>query len=562
MSDVRLVIRDASRSITGTCELGFADAVVAALSDEPETIEEMDAALARFRLPGKATFFRGFAEGDRDEPHDSGVVIVDVTARLAAYGVPGVPEFELLSAACIPYRDGTADTDVLVRFHLPDDCLILRDVAGWRELAEHRRRERAAYVPIEFRPVVYGRPLVEFIAAECFKVPLVPLPENPLEEQGNKRNFAPDHPDLALVRDVHARWLTTPRQNLCGAAPRDVMLHNKKTIGWNLEDRSQQWSEMRGCPPGLGVETHAYRFSGFGTHECVVYYEMVRMLVWACRDHVREQAADQVAKPAYLSIGDFIAAEVPILEKLRDEYLATPEPEYSGRTPRDVIENERRRIPEGGPAHEHIVDHDCPLCQMMADMPGPMFWWLDGCNMDDDFAFSFHRTREEYDEEKQKWADFDRKYEETRAEEKRLGVEQPPGGGYASPDYVWERSFVAKEGADFPAMRLFAVGSRLAELVYDLKYLTEARNLIDQLSRNFGNLREVTQSDEFGEALVEPVVTKFCETLDAVAASRSDLAAKCESLESDLKRFWETPSEVDPESGGDGNPYTDDDLPF
>jgi hypothetical protein len=29
---------------------------------------------------------------------------------------------------------------------------------------------------------------------------------------------------------------------------------------------------------------------------------------------------------------------------------------------------------------------------------GPAFWHLDGCNMDYDFAFSFCRTREEWEE--------------------------------------------------------------------------------------------------------------------------------------------------------------------
>jgi hypothetical protein len=40
---------------------------------------------------------------------------------------------------------------------------------------------------------------------------------------------------------------------------------------------------------------------------------------------------------------------------------------------------------------------------MMADGDfGPMFWHLDGCNMDDDFPFSFYRTRAEWDEERRR----------------------------------------------------------------------------------------------------------------------------------------------------------------
>ena len=57
MSEVRLVIRDASRTISGTPHGAFADAVVAALSAEPETIEELDAAVERFRREPTARAF-------------------------------------------------------------------------------------------------------------------------------------------------------------------------------------------------------------------------------------------------------------------------------------------------------------------------------------------------------------------------------------------------------------------------------------------------------------------------------------------------------------------------
>ena len=86
--------------------------------------------------------------------------------------------------------------------------------------------------------------------------------------------------------------------------------------------------------------------------------------------------------------------------RVRDEWLATPDLECHGRTPRSIIDRERARIRERVSGHEAIVESDCPCCQMMADMPGPVFWHLDGCNMDDDFAFDIrHRTREEWEAE-------------------------------------------------------------------------------------------------------------------------------------------------------------------
>src|SRR6266446_4126885 len=83
--------------------------------------------------------------------------------------------------------------------------------------------------------------------------------------------------------------------------------------------------------------------------EHVVYYEMVRSLLWSCRGRLRETAKAQGDSPraAFFTTGDFLTTEIPVLEKLRDEWLDTFDPEYHGLTPRQVIEHERRRIPEG-----------------------------------------------------------------------------------------------------------------------------------------------------------------------------------------------------------------------
>jgi hypothetical protein len=294
---------------------------------------------------------------------------------------------------------------------------------------------------------------------------------------------------------------------------------------------------------------------------------MVRHLLWTCRDRQLASAppAGQLATPNFLTVGDFLANEVPALEAALESWLDAPDPEISGRTPRSIIDHERGRLPEGGSGHEAMIDDDCPLCQMMADMHGPMFWHLDGSSMDDDFAFEMYcKTREEWDEEQRRHEEFDRKFNEERAEKKRLGVDSAPGGGYASPDSVWERSFVNSSAPDFPAMRIFAVGSNLAELIVDLKQPTENRPLIDQLSRDFGNLREVSASPE-ADALVGPVLDRFCETLDSVAAARADLQEKCADLQERLRRFCEPPSEEDSESDSfsDDYPYSnDDDVPF
>jgi hypothetical protein len=201
---------------------------------------------------------------------------------------------------------------------------------------------------------------------------------------------------------------------------------------------------------------------------------------------------------------------------------------------------------------------------MMADLPGPIFWHLDGSGMDPDFAFSFHHTRDEWEADVREFEEFNRRFHSKREEEERLGVKYP-GAGYADPDYAWSRSFVADDasaaaGEAFLGVRLFAIGSHLAELIVDLKRPTEDRALIDRLSRDFGNVREVcqTQDVELAAALTEPVLDRFRETLDVVAQTRADLQAKCADLQRRLDRFLEPPGESAPSP----DDLDDMELPF
>lgn len=63
MSELRLVILDACRSIQATRAASFADRVVAALSAEPETIEELDRAVRRYEAHDEAQLFQQFQLG-------------------------------------------------------------------------------------------------------------------------------------------------------------------------------------------------------------------------------------------------------------------------------------------------------------------------------------------------------------------------------------------------------------------------------------------------------------------------------------------------------------------
>ena len=74
-----------------------------------------------------------------------------------------------------------------------------------------------------------------------------------------------------------------------------------------------------------------------------------------------------------------------------------------------------------------MIDPDCLCCQMLDDMPGPVFWHLDGSGMDDEFAFDmYHRTREEWEEERRSEEERSRRFNAEWSERERLGRKRIP----------------------------------------------------------------------------------------------------------------------------------------
>lgn len=518
MSEILLNVRDASRALYGTIHGSRADYVVAALSADPETIEELQAALARFLPPAsRRDFFAGWRSGTRAEPWDAGVCIVDLAARLvvvqSTYSAPGPRGgVEVI---------GAEGREVVVPYHVADDWLFTHDLEGWQGLADERRRMRSAAPPLDVRAVLYGK-VCEFIAQACWTTAAESSPAT----LGGAAVYQ-------TLSAIHARWLTTPRDDLRGLAPRDVLLARRTHLNWDLQDRAQQWTLLRACPPGLSPETAAYRCGGYGTHEIVLYYELVRFLLGDCWRRRAETAPERLGP---------LTAEIARLEVVRDEWLATSNVgDLHGRTPASVIARERARLPEGVTGAEAMIDHDCPLCQMLAEDSNPMFWHLDGSNMDDDFAFSFHRTRAEWEAERRKWEDFNRRFEAEQAAKQA-------GAG----ESVWQRSFGdAGASGDSPSLLLFGLGAHLAELIQDLKDADAERALIDGLNRAYGNLREAAQDPT--AALVEPVLERLVETLAGIAEAYPALAAKCADFERQLSGFGRRLVE---------EPYGDEELPF
>lgn len=598
MSDIRLIVRDADREWCGIIHASFADRVIAALSADPVTLEELESATSRFIKPTPhGRMFSNFSGRASDEPYDAGLIAIDLVAKLVAvestYSSPGLTGY-------VDYHDGQCCTQYSLRYHLADDWKFLSDSYKWRYFADERRQDRAARPSIDTRAVFYGRPLLEFIARECLaafsnrKEIAVAIRAKWTEQAkarlAKERSILPEEVELDRLTDeeitpqtwpgeeeyaspfydtlsqIHAAWLLTSRDDLNGACPREIAIGQRDHIVWDMQDRCEQWSILKQCAPGLTESSHAFRLSGFGTHEIVKYYDLVRELLWSCWEQLEGLANSPQAgsRPDALTAGDFLTVEVPRLETVRDVWLDTPDPDCYGRTPRSIINRERRRIPETVSGHEAMIDPDCPCCQMMADSPGPMFWHLDGCNNDDDFAFDmWHKTRQEWEDDRRKWEENSRRFSEELEERKQLKVTDSRNDGAEN---LWSRR-CSIGNVEVPlGVRIFGLGCRLAELIVGLRAGSpreatspEAQLHIDQLNRDFGNLRNILENSDasLAAALVDPVLQRFAEDLEVIATNRPDLGEQCLSLVNDLGQLLEPPAEQEPPEDGD-----DSELPF
>lgn len=411
MSEVKLNLTDFQQTIQGTIHGSIVDSCVAALSAEPETIAELEAALSRYIKPvngiSRFAWFRIDTEID-EQPWDAGIVIIDLAARIVAvestYSQPG-PNGQ------VDYHDGECATDISVFYRVPDDWLFLNSVEEFLALRKERHQRRLSTPPLDTRTILFGRPLLEFMANAVAKA------------SGSEE-----------AKAIHIRWLMTSRDDLRGKSPREVLLEKQDFIDYDLHTRSMQWSFQGEGPPCLAMDSFAYLFAGFGTHEWVIYYDLIRHLLSKTFDHLEQtpvcrgsdviDQADLGAQP--IDKVKFVEQEIARLERIKRDWLETPQEEYGGRTPAILIQNERRRLPITISGRELIIDEACPVCQMMAAESElcheVSFWHLDGSHMDDDFAFSPFLTREEWDVDRREWKAFTEKFNREWEERHRREV--------------------------------------------------------------------------------------------------------------------------------------------
>ncbi len=499
MSEVALTLRDAQRSIHGQVHGSDAERIMAALSADPETIVELEHALRRFRSDeSEHGPFGHWRPGDCEEPWDAGVYVIDLAARLIA---GESTYFQPLSLGAIAFADRHGATDLMVSYHLADHWEITSGIDDWQGLAQGRREEFAGKPRIDAREVLFNK-FYQYAVEMCLRAAA--------DGQANP------------IVSIHRNWLLTPRDDLAGQAPRDVLVADRHHLDMDLQHREFQWGESKQCPPGIPETAAAYRFGGLGTHHWVIHYEFARFVLGQCWSSLQQRPDLRAAE------------ETHRLKREGKTWLQSRHPDWKGFSPVQIMERERRRLPLILSGQDVVADDDCPLCQVMADSANPFFWHFDGCEMEDEFVFSSSVTREQWDEEQERSERLQREFDASWAARKSATNQET-----ATAAYAWHGDNGASDdGVDegpLPLERmLFQIGAQLAELDSVLKQDADTLHFVETLNRDFGNLRETTTSTL---TLVEPVMERFCDDLEEVHEHCPDLATHCSGLRDTLRDF-------------------------
>jgi hypothetical protein len=504
MTTCRLTVRVPEGVWQGEVDSWTGWVVLAALSAEPESLAELAEALRRYR-PEHGLLDRPRPAPEHDEAAAGGPwCLIDLVGRAVVAG--GGYELPEPCGAYEADEDDHAEGFPVIWLTTPDDWLFRQASDDWRAVVAARAAARAAVPRLDARAVLFGRPLLEHLAHGV----LAAGADGVVEEERRHE----------LTRAVHAGWLLTPRADLGGRTPRDMLLADRERLSLDLDRRAEQWS-LQGRPaPALPPDSAAYRFGGFGTMEVVLYFDLVRALL---------------AEAWRLTGQEPCPAEPALVERLtefRDGWLqelhAESGPPFL--SPAELIQSERRRMPVTGDGSH--LDCDCPLCQAMADGEfGPYFMCFDGhhLELEDEFAFSLCRTREEWEKDQEEHRKFSEEMDRKHAERAAAGedADDPLTGS------VWQTSFVdwdSVAGPDAPPeAALLALGCPLAELVSAQRDRPDGMNLMRSLNGAYAGLRAGAD-----EAVAEAAAQEFRDLLEAAARTFPDLTPRCADLQSRL----------------------------
>ena len=504
-----LVIRDgADHWLATQLDSDTAITLIAVASEDPNCWDEVVGYWPRYRTPVVCEFAESLPLTSVDHETATSAIgetdawaVIDLDQKRIVTG----PEFHPVGRdeafAMVVDEDGRQHCPLSI--HLPP----------WWELHEHtdvkvidQPRRSPMNRPVVNREVLSGEPLLIDVADRVMNIAGSDRWPTACNEDAdnNGRAFYP------LTLEVHREWLMTPRDDLGGLMPRQ-MLHGghewNSRLVWaqrlRFEDSGQEDSGQIVAAPN---DVAGYETAPMGHEEMVMYFDLCRELIgaaweWCDTDEARRCLEDG---------DDGRSALLDFLREAKSAWLSGPF--EGGSPPCFIIECSRRRVPRGANVSivgmsdrepvEQLPGGDCPICDMMADgMFGTAFTGIDGhhLDLDDEFAFSMHETREEWEKQQREFEEMSAEMDRKRAEREAAGEAEPDEFASAWSGQMTDAPIPGDNSGNLKLAFL------LAEVVSVLESADAPRDDIRQLNNLFADFRKSETEDaaETGRQLGE-----------------------------------------------------------
>ena len=371
------------------------------------------------------------------------------------------------------------------------------------------QREGPLEIPKPHRELLWGSRMTQFFARQM--IAMIRGGESWIGKdwEGNPCG------DYKWTKLIHRDWLMTPHPVLGGGIPRDLLHIGKDWIA-DLADGQRFRVYQDDSPVPISTDLSTYENAPLGRHEVILYFE-------ACRETIDAGWRWLIDDPSRASDTD---AEIK-LAGVMDSFLAAwlQAPFEGDRPPADVIRCDRLRIPLVSGGEDHVIDCDCPICEMMASgLFGPGFTDFDGhqLELDDEFAFSLCATREEWEQQQQDWAEMDARVKENMQRE----AEQKAAAGDDEFESAWRNTLVSDEEIPGDSRGHLQLAFLVADLVGSLKEHDAGQADVDALNGAFRCYRECDFGDT-GQA-----ASALKQTLQRLSEQHEYLVGRCADLQS------------------------------
>jgi len=485
-------------------------------AEDPATWDDLTMVWPRYRFHPENT---EFAEGFRICQ-----VSLDDTIRLlsdaSAWFVLDLRQRQVLTGGQFPLlrlRHSPLDED--------NEMAHITVLPPWWELRQHvspdivrDRRAKLPIIPDPRRDVLWGSSV-----SRCFAERMLALIHSGEEWIDKDWEGMPcGRYDLTL--SVHRDWLMTPRPELNGGIPRDCLHIGKDWIS-DLVDGQAFRVYRNESPVPIPEQLSTFASAAMGRHEVILYFN-------ACRETIEAGWLWLMEDPARIDIPDAELLLAKSMEEFLDEWRMNS---FEGdESPEEVIRCERLRIPLVSTG-SHMIDCDCPICEMMATGSfGPSICHFDGheLDIDNDFAFSIHATREAWEAEQNEFAEMNASIETSRKRREEMGddAEDP----FDSP---WKSTFISDE--EIPGDRFGHLGMAflVAEIVGCLKTADADQSEIDLLNAAFRDYRTAEEPDNLAIS-----AERFRTVLEHLAAKHADLLGRVADLQSRIDERLRSPA--------------------